>query len=226
MTRLICFVICCLGACVTPVQAGSLVYRVSGQLTLNTGTDVLELDGASFVFEATFDDAAVYAPSSTSGPVWVPSESESLTITRPTAPLTPETFRTLRPLYFVPAVAGQFFDDTLSNPRWEISGNGDVLMLANLLEPVAAVGAGETISLTHFGQLREFTGDLESSAYFVDKTVRGGFPFPSGPLPTWGINGISSTVTVVPEPSSLALLGCGLFSLAGLKLRSRKRSPG
>ncbi|MCA9115275.1 MAG: PEP-CTERM sorting domain-containing protein [Planctomycetaceae bacterium] len=224
MTRLICFAICCLGTSVTTVQAGSLVYRVSGQLTLNTGTDVLGLDGASFVFEATFDDAAVYSPSSTAGPVWVPAESESLTITRPAAPLVPETFRTLRPLYLVPAADGQFFDDTLSNPRWEISG--DVLMLANLLEPVAGVGAGETISLTHFGQLRQFTGDLQSGAYFVDKTVRGGFPFHSEPLPSWGVSGVSSSGTVVPEPSSLALLGCGLFSLAGTKLRRRKRCPG
>jgi hypothetical protein len=62
-------------------------------------------------------------------------------------------------------------------------------------------------------------GDTET---YYEETMKGAVPFGFESNSTQGVR-MMSTNTGVPEPSSLALFGAGIFALAGLALR---KSPG
>lgn len=213
MTRIACLTILCLFITASPAEAGSIVYRATGQLShiAGSGADALGLDQATFVFKATFDDSATYE--SYVGGVRVLAESASLTITRQSSPGL--SIEHPADLYLIPNVKRQFHNLVINPPSWliEPSQPGDrEVQLLNFVGSVTGVAPGDRISLSHFSTVLADPNEV----HFHQKTVE-------TPQPEWQITGFSASVSQVPEPSSLALLGLGLCGVVGVRRRGSRR---
>lgn len=183
----------------TSAHAGLISYVWSGTFSSASGGDTSGLDGASFLFDSTFDDINTYVLRF--GIPAIIAESASLTISGATNAANNGLFSFNTDLAFYPTFAGIF-----SEP-------GGVFLEAVLGTGVLTLDGNSTPSA---GSANVIVGGGVELDDFVAATYDGLL---------WSIGGEDYDVTnvrisanalpesAVPAPASLALLGLGLLSL-------------
>jgi hypothetical protein len=232
------FVVCVTGLgfghASAPARAADILLTVTATLEWDDGYqyafDQFGLDGASLTFTATFDSTSIYEshPFYSPNPYYppipsVPIISNSLTISGAVAPGVDGTYTDdERGLTFLPLEHGQIWGNAASGfssgrytyPSY-FTADGYRLQLSNFLSPVTGPANGMAFSPSHISTTQNETGSYSFLGVF-DIGEGGGL------LDAYRFVNFQANVTVVPEPSSLALVG---LAAGCLLLRARMRKP-
>ncbi len=215
---------CSIGAA-TPARGADILFRATGTFdwdeSYQIGFDQLGLDGASFTFTATFSDASHYQSIYGVYPV-VYSLNDSLTITGATGAGVNGTYSAGGfGVILIPTFGGQFYgDDSFDGgggyATW-IPGtnpaNRNSIRLNSLTSTVTGPKIGDLFKTTDISTTKN-AGASFSVSGIVDSAY--------GQIDVYRMNNFQANVTVVPEPSSLALAG---LAAGGMLVLARHRRP-
>jgi hypothetical protein len=191
-------VLSCIGVMPTQSSAAQLVMTATFDLTLESGPDVLGLNGASLSLAGTWDSVQTYIDRF--GLPEADSLSDSLLITGASLASTNGTYIEPAGLGFYPTFEGQLFAGGPADGHMVHNINGTSFEIRNLLAEQSGINIGDTIDPSHFSTTLQTAFPVFSFSIAADGS-------------TYSRLNLQVTASIVPEPSSLILAAFGLIGL-------------
>jgi hypothetical protein len=190
----------------SPGSAQTILYTYTGTLNLNSGSDVMLLNGSTAVISFDVPASATYM--SRFGLPEVPVVNPTLTLSGSGNAANNGTF-SIESSAFYPSFAG-FFTEPGGVNQSVLLGGGDTLRIAGNTNPTASGAAaliGGQVSLADFGP-------ATASSVFTDITASTSY--------TIRANITAQLVSPVPEPGPAALIASVTMSGAGILFLRRR----
>lgn len=187
--------------------AGTIDYTVTGRISVVAGFDTDGLDGATFTYAAQFDDNGVYVERFGTAAAVAIAGSATVTISGSSVSSNNTTLVLPVAMAFYPTFAGSFMDPVGLRLEF-VAGNGSVLSWVGNTTPApgsnsAVVGSdvkqNDFVPATYFGidGRRALTNVATETRYTFEDV----------------------TITAIPAPGGLAMLGAAALLGAGRRRR-------